>query len=150
MKKLLSIQHNAGNIDLALLIARTGIALLMLTHGLPKLGMLFSGEPVQFPALLGLGAKASLTLTVFAEVICSVFILAGFVTRLAVIPGIITMIVALIFIHGGDPIAKQEPALHYLLVYLVLLMTGSGKYSVDYLLKARPKTGKLEQLALGR
>lgn len=31
-------------IDIALLIARVGIAALMLTHGIPKLLMLFSGS----------------------------------------------------------------------------------------------------------
>ncbi len=47
------------------------------------------------------------------------------------------MLVAVLFIHAADPIAVKEPALHYLLVYLVLLFAGSGKYSLDYLLLNR-------------
>ena len=137
MKKLLSVDQNANGVDLALLITRVAIALLMLTHGLPKMGMLLSGEPVQFPGLFGLSATTSLALAVFAEVICSVLILAGLATRLAVIPLAITMLVALLAIHAADPFAKQEPALHYLLVYVVLFLTGSGKYSIDYLLQRR-------------
>ncbi|BDQ13201.1 DoxX family protein [Sediminibacterium sp. TEGAF015] len=135
MKKLLSINNSSNTTDLALLIARAGIAVLMLTHGIPKLTMLFSGAPVQFPPVMGMSSELSLSLTVFAEVICSILILVGFATRLAVVPLIVTMMVAALLIHANDPFGKQEPSLQYLLVYLVLLLGGSGKYSTDYLLK---------------
>ncbi|MDB5207994.1 MAG: DoxX family protein [Flavisolibacter sp.] len=134
MKKIISVSQASTPIDIALLIARVGIGALMLTHGLPKMAMLFSGQPLQFPPMMGMSAAMSLSLTVFAEVICSVLLLTGLVTRLAAIPLIITMLVALILVHAADPVAKQEPALHYLLVYVVLLFAGSGKYSLDYLL----------------
>ena len=140
MKKILSINQNSNTIDIALLIARVGIAVLMLTHGLPKMSMLFSGTPVQFPAVMGMSAQLSLGLTVFAEVFCSVLLLTGFATRLAVIPLIITMLVALFFIHAAGPLAKQEPALYFLLVYVALLFAGSGKYSVDYFLQSKRAT----------
>ena len=145
MKKILSITQNSNATHLALLIARVGIGALMLTHGLPKMATLFSGEPVQFLPLFGMSAEFSLGLTVFAEVLCSIFIIAGFATRLAVIPQIITMLVALVFVHAADPIGKQEPALHYLLVDVVLLLAGSGKYSLDALLlsKKTKTSGKL-------
>ena len=122
---------------MALLIARVGIAALMLTHGIPKLGMLLSGEPVQFLPFMGLSAKFSLGLAVFAEVICSVFLLVGFATRLALIPLIITMLVAVFVVHAADPFSSKEPGFQYLLVYIVLLIMGGGKYSVDYLLQPK-------------
>jgi putative oxidoreductase len=137
MKKIFNITPHSTAVDAALLIARISIAGLMLTHGIPKMLMLFSGEPVQFPGVLGLSAGLSLALAVFAEVICSILLLLGLATRLAVIPLIVTMLVALVTIHAADPIAKQEPALHYLLVYVVLLLTGSGKYSLDYFLQKK-------------
>jgi putative oxidoreductase len=137
MNKILNV-NKAGNItDIALLVARTGIAALMLTHGIPKLLMLLSGAPVQFPPVMGMSAELSLGLAVFAEVFCSLLLLAGFATRLAVIPLIITMITALVFIHAADPFAKQELAFQYLLVYLVLLFAGSGRFSIDYLLRGK-------------
>ena len=148
MKKILSINKNSNTIDIALLIARAGIAVLMLTHGLPKMSMLFSGTPVQFPAVMGMSAQLSLGLTVFAEVFCSVLLLTGFATRLAVIPLIITMLVALFFIHAAGPLAKQEPALQYLLVYLVLLFAGSGKYSIDYLLQGKKTRNNYDRKAV--
>jgi putative oxidoreductase len=140
MKRILNVNQTNTTIDTALLIARIGIAALMLTHGIPKLMMLFSGAPVQFPPVMGMSAELSLGLTVFAEVICSVLILAGFATRLAAIPLIITMLVALLSIHVADPFAKQEPVLKYLLVYIILLFAGSGKYSIDYLFQTKMST----------
>lgn len=137
MKKLLNVNKAPGSLDLGLLIARVGIAALMLTHGLPKMALLFSGQPVMFPPVLGMSAEISLALTVFAEVFCSLLILTGFATRLAVIPLAITMVVAIFVIHISDPFAKQEPALYYLLVYAVLFFTGSGRYSFDYLIQNR-------------
>ena len=140
MRKILSVNNTANTTDLALFIARAGIAALMLIHGIPKLLMLFSGAPVQFPPVMGMSAELSLSLAVFAEVFCSVFILAGFATRVATVPLIILMLVAVFVIHVADPFAKQEPALYYLLVYVVLLVAGSGKYSIDYLLQSKGST----------
>lgn len=137
MKKIFSINNTSATTDIVLLIARIGIAALMLTHGIPKLMMLFSGEPINFPPVMGMSAALSLSLAVFAEVFCSVLLLFGFATRLAVIPLIITMLVAVVFIHGADPLAVKEPALHYLLVYMFLLFAGSGKYSLDGLLQPK-------------
>jgi putative oxidoreductase len=139
MKKIFSVRHDNRKIDFALLLTRVGIALLMLTHGVPKMGGL-AKDPVQFMDFLGLGPAISLGLALFAEVICSVLLLLGLGTRLAVIPLSITMIVAAFHVHIGDPFAKQEMALHFLLVYVMLFILGSGKYSIDNLLfKAKAK-----------
>ena len=135
MKRILSVNKTSDAIDIGLLIARVMIAALMLTHGIPKLQMLLSGEPVKFLPVMGMSPELSLGLTVFAEVICSIMLLVGFATRLAAIPLIITMLIAALLIHAADPIAVKEPALHYLLVYVMLLLAGSGKYSIDYLLQ---------------
>ena len=135
MKKFFSINHDQAAIDIAILIGRVAIAALMLVHGLPKLATAFSGQEIKFPGVFGMNPGFSLALAVFAEVICSVFILVGFGTRLATIPLIITMLIAVFYIHAGDPFAKQEMGLHYLMAYILLLIAGSGKYSVDSLLQ---------------
>lgn len=133
MKKLLSVNHVPGNINAALLIGRISIAAFMWTHGLPKMDK-FAETPVRFMEVLGMSHFISLSLTVFAEVICSLFILLGFATRLAVIPLLITMLVAVFYVHGNDPFGKQEMGLLYILTYVMLLIMGSGKYSIDNLL----------------
>jgi putative oxidoreductase len=91
-------------------------------------------QKVQFPGKFGLSSEISLALAVFAEVICSILLIVGFRTRLVVIPLIITMLVAVLSVHAADPFGKKELALHSLLVYVVLMATGSGRYSVDHIL----------------
>lgn len=140
MKNLFATDTKSSSQDLALLLGRTAIASLMLVHGLPKMQMLFAGGTVQFPPVFGMSPTLSLALAVFAEVFCSILILVGFATRLAVLPLIITMLVAVFSIHAADVFAKKELGLLYLVVYAVLFFAGSGKYSIDALmqLKERP------------
>lgn len=137
MKSLLNTSLKTNNIDLGLLILRTGIGVLMLVHGLPKMASLVSDQPVQFPSVFGLGATIFLGLAVSAEVFCSMLLVLGLGTRLAAILLIITMLVSELHIHGNAPFAKQEMGIHYLLAYIVLLMTGPGRYSVDFALANR-------------
>ena len=93
---------------------------------------LFSGGEIKFPDPLGVGSFLSLALTVFAEVLCSIFVLIGLRTRLTVIPLIITMLVALVIVHKGDSLGDREPALLYLLSYVTLLVFGGGKIGADH------------------
>ncbi len=144
MKKIFSTNHTTKNVDIALLITRIAIALLMLTHGIPKMAGL-AETPVKFMDVFGMGAGISLSLAVFAEVICSVLVLVGLGTRLAVIPLIVTMLIAALHVHAGDPFAKQEMALHFLLVYVLLFMLGSGKYSFDSLFFKKQKNVLLKK-----
>jgi putative oxidoreductase len=136
MVQLFSTNHRAKSINVSLLIMRIGIALLMFTHGIPKIAKL-SEDPVQFINLFGLGATFNLWLAIFGEVVCSLFVMFGLGTRLAVIPPAITMLVAVFHVHIADPFVKQEMGLHYLLTYAVLFIMGSGRYSLDHLLFAK-------------
>ncbi|MBI3884004.1 MAG: DoxX family protein, partial [Sphingobacteriales bacterium] len=52
-------------------------------------------------------------------------------TRYAVIPLIITMGVALFKAHHGDVFGDGEMAMLYLAGYVLLLLVGPGKVSVD-------------------
>ncbi|HEX6849221.1 MAG TPA: DoxX family protein [Chitinophagaceae bacterium] len=140
MKKIFATDTKYLNNHFALLVGRIAIAVLMLLHGVPKLLVLISGDPVQFPSVFGMRAELSLALAVFAEVFCSMLILVGFGTRLAVVPLIITMLVAVFSIHAADVFAKKELAVLYLSAYVVFLLAGSGKYSVDQLIQSRQRT----------
>ena len=139
MKKLFNIYPDHNSFDVALLVARIGVAGFMLTHGLPKLMMLFGDAPVQFPGIMGMSPEFALVLTVLAEVVCSILILVGLGTRLATIPLIFTMAVAVFYVHAADPFATQEMGLLYLLMYTTLFFLGSGKFSLDAaLVKKQP------------
>ncbi len=104
-----------------------------------QLEKLLAGGEIHFANPLGLGATLTLILAVFSEVVCSILIGIGLGTRLASIPLMFTMFVAAFITHGADPFGKKEMALLYLLFYLALLVIGSRKYSIDYLLTRRTK-----------
>ena len=137
MKKLLLTYTKEEYLNIIILIMRLAVAALMMTHGYPKLIKLLGSDEIQFADPIGLGPALSLALVVFAEFLCSIFIGIGLGTRMASIPLIITMLVAAFITHGSDPIGKKELALLYLLIYLTLLVVGSRKYSLDYLITKR-------------
>lgn len=126
--------------NLLLLVLGIAMAILMLKHGIPKLQRLLSGD-LRFSNPIGLGSVPSLILTVFAEVICSILIGLGLGTRLATVPLIITMAVILFVVHGNQPLSEHYNVLLFLIGYIILLVTGSGKYSLDYYLQRRKRNG---------
>lgn len=139
MNKLMIKTMEKSNTNFALLVLRSGVALMMLTHGVPKLMQFFSGEPIAFASVFGMSMGLSLALAVFAEVVCSVLILLGIGTRLATLPVIVTMLTAALYIHASDPFSGKEMSLLYALIFIVLLITGGGKYTVDSLLAKQLK-----------
>lgn len=121
-------------ISIGLLILRVIPAAMMLfAHGIPKLTK-FSELSSKFLDFLGIGSTASLVLAIFAEVVCSLLLIAGAFTRAAAIPLLITMLVAAFVVHGDDPFQKKEFALLYAIPFLALIFTGAGRFSVDGLL----------------
>lgn len=126
--------------NIMLLVTRITVALFMLVHGIQKFKLLFSDEPIRFVDPVGIGESASLILTVFAEVVCSCLLLIGLATRLVTIPLIITMFIVVFIVHSSDGFERQELPGLYLLVFLLLLITGSGKYSIDYLISRKKKS----------
>ncbi len=123
--------------SIGLLIVRFGFGFLMLFgHGWMK-WMNFSLMSSSFPDPLGVGNANSMSLAIFSEVVCSLLVLAGFLTRVALIPLIITMMVAFFSVHGGDPFTIRELSMVYLLVFITLFITGPGKYSVDHFLQRK-------------
>ena len=130
LKKLLQPGNHTGNTNIALLLFRVGLGLMMLTHGYPKLQRLLAGE-FQFGDPLGLSPEVSLVMAVLAEFVGSLLIIFGLATRIAVLPLIGTMAVAWIFVHGDDPFGTQEKAVLYLLCFIVLFITGAGNLSMD-------------------
>ena len=131
LKKLLSSQFTEQRINTGLLIFRLTVALLMLGHGIGKLSDFIGGE-TEFPDPLGIGGRASLAMATLSEFGCSILLVFGLFTRVALIPLIITMLVAVFIFHAGDPLDGRELALLYLFPYIALFITGPGKYSLDH------------------
>ncbi|MDZ7806253.1 MAG: DoxX family protein [Gracilimonas sp.] len=130
-KKLLSTDLSKFiDVNLSILLLRFGAGAILFTHGLPKLIKVFSGD-FSFADPIGLGPEISLILAAFAEGICSLFVLFGFGTRLSSLIIVINMSVAVLIQQSGDPFGQKELALLFLLMFMVTLFTGGGKYSLD-------------------
>lgn len=83
-----------------------------------------------FPDPIGIGAKLSLILVIFAEFFCGFLVAIGFLTRLTVIPIFITMTVVFFVVHTKDPFdAKALPFVYWLLTMVVF---GFGKWKIFY------------------
>lgn len=132
MKNTYTTSLNLRATDYGLLFLRIGIAGLMLSHGLPKLFLLFGSTEIEFADPIGIGESATLSLAVFTEVICSILIGIGLATRLASLAIVLTMGVAFFVVHSNDPFQTKELALVYLVVYAFITITGSGKYALDH------------------
>lgn len=120
------------------LVLRLTFGLTMMTHGKGKLMDLFSGNPIDFPDPLGVGATTSLGLTVFAEFVCSALVALGLFTRLSAVPVVICMVVAFFVIHAGDTFGDREHAFIYMMGYVAIFLLGGGRYSIDnFILKKK-------------
>ena len=137
MKRIHNTDLPGNSGHFALLFLRVVAAGLLMTHGIPKLQRLLSGEEIQFADPYGLGVTTSFILIIFAEVICSILVIIGAYTRLAVIPIMIGMATAVIFAHANDPFGVKEKPLLFFVIFTFLLMIGPGKYSVDNSLRRR-------------
>ncbi len=130
MKKLL-FSHRPFATDLALLILRVASGGMMAySHGWGKMQRLLEGD-LSFADPIGIGELPSLVLTVVAELVCGVLVALGLFTRAALVPLIITMVVAVFIVHADDPFSKMEFGLLYLIPYLALFLAGPGKISLD-------------------
>ncbi|HEY0464026.1 MAG TPA: DoxX family protein [Polyangiaceae bacterium] len=117
--------------DLAFLGLRLAFgSTLALSHGLGKLeaparfiqGLTNRGFPL--PELFGWAALLS-------EFVGGLLLALGLFTRPAAALVLITLTVAALDIHSGDPFAKRELALAYAVVALTLLIAGPGRLSLD-------------------
>lgn len=119
-------------ISLLILAVRIFFGVLFFVHGLDKM-INFSALSETFPSVLGLGSYMSLMLSVFCEFCCSLFLIAGLLERIILLPMIISMGVAFFDIHDAM-MPEGELSLIYLVIFIILCVTGPGRYSLDYMI----------------
>jgi putative oxidoreductase len=134
--QLNSIAYSKSAVDISMLLLRVGFGILMIPHGYAKL-LKFGEKQNEFMDFMGMGPSTSLVLAIFAELICSSLLVLGLFTRAATVPLIVTAIVITFLAHDGDIFGKAYGGFSYLLVYIVLLLIGPGKYSLDRLISSK-------------
>lgn len=129
-------------VSLLILAVRVVFGILFFMHGVDKLSN-FNEIVGQYPDVLGFGSYMTLMVTIFCEFCCSLFLISGLLVRIMTIPMIIAMGVAFFDIHDAI-LPEGELALIYLIVFIILYITGPGRYSADYLIDTRLKKERKE------
>lgn len=122
-------------VSFLILFLRVFFGVLFLIHGLDKM-MNFDQLSQTYPSVLGFGSYMTLMVSIFCEFCCSFFLIAGLIVRITVIPMIISMAIAFFDIHDAI-LPEGELSLIYLCLFLLLYITGPGRYSIDYLIDKR-------------
>jgi len=130
MKRILSITYSQAAFNIAMLLLRVSFGVMMIPHGYDKL-VKFAHMKSGFINFLGMGSTMSLALDVFAEFFCSIFLIFGLFTRIVVIPLIIAMGVVVSIAHKYQIFGDGEHGAMYLAGFIVILLLGPGKISVD-------------------
>lgn len=128
------LSQSAQHIGLFLLRITFG-GIMIPAHGYKKLAN-FNTMKYEFIQFMGMSSTLSLSLAIFAEFVCAILVVIGLMTRWAAIPLIIVMLVALQS-HGWEIIGKYEFPFVLCMSYLIILIMGPGKYSLDYLINKK-------------
>jgi putative oxidoreductase len=128
MRRLLPL-----NLDLALLVLRVVLGIIMLYHGWPKLTNLggtiegFTGMGIPLPALSAIFATV-------AEVGGGLLLLAGAFTDVAGLLVAIDMLGAILFVHAKNGFAVDKGGFEWPLALLAMALAiafaGPGRYAV--------------------
>jgi len=130
MNKFLSTKYSAGAFNFGMFILRVVLGLLVASHGYAKL-IKFSSLRYKFMNFMHLGSTTSLSLVIFAELFCSIFLILGLFTRLASVFTIITMFVVVFVASHGNIFDQGERGAIYLATSIMILLCGPGKISID-------------------
>ena len=124
-------------VSFLILCIRLFFGVLFFMHGLDKMTN-FDQLSLTFPDIMGFGSYMSLMLSIFAEFCCSLFLIFGLLIRVMLIPMIIAMAVAFFDVHDAM-MPEGELSLIYLIVFIIVYLTGPGRFSLDFLIDARFK-----------
>ncbi|MEI6196642.1 MAG: DoxX family protein [Verrucomicrobiota bacterium] len=141
LKLLFSPSNDSAFTNLALLVLRLWLGSAMFfNHGLDKL-IHFKDIAPEFPDPLGFGHPVSLALVLFAEVVGSLLLIMGLVTRFAALTLVIDLFVAFLMVHQSAMNGKNggELAFIYLSGFVVLVIAGGGMISLDMVVFGKSK-----------
>lgn len=124
----------AGTIDLGLLVLRIWAGLLLFfQHGLGKVTH-FSQMSSHFPNPIHIGPLPSLLYAILSDAICSLLVAVGLGTRFAALIIAINLGVAFTLVHhmklSPGPGNGELPLL-FIGIFVALVITGAGRYSLD-------------------
>ncbi len=132
----------------ALTALRIGVGVILVAHGVQKLAdptmfsQAFAGFGIPYPGF-------AVWLAIAGELAGGLGLLLGFLTRIAALGPVCTMVVAIVSVHLGNGLFAANNGWEYpltvMLTSLVFVFRGGGPISVDAMLrKARGKPAEAE------
>ncbi|TWD50345.1 DoxX family protein [Pseudomonas sp. SJZ131] len=117
--------------DLGLLFLRvSGAVFLLWVHGLPKqLDYTAQLQLIEDP--FHLGANLTLILAIFAEVLCPLLIIAGVLVRLACLPILFVLLVALLIVHPQWSLFEGQFGWLLLILFTSIFIAGPGRLALN-------------------
>lgn len=123
------------------LFLRLFVGIMLLQFGIRQIGQADVLADT-FPTVFGLGSEVSLWTMICIEIGCSIFIMAGFLTRIMLLPPFVAMCIASYHLFSVAPKAPyllswEQPVylpIMFLGIFFFLILVGPGKISVDYFL----------------
>lgn len=124
------------------LFLRLFVGFMLFQFGLRQINDAASLMP-DFPEVWGIPSDVSFTLMVSIELICAVFIMCGFLTRIICIPPFIAMLAAEYYLLSQHvqlapyELSWQQPGylpIMFMGIFFFIILVGPGKLSVDYVL----------------
>ncbi|CDF96815.1 MULTISPECIES: DoxX family protein [unclassified Pseudomonas] len=117
--------------DWGLLFLRLSGALFLLwVHGLPK-WLHYSDELTRIEDPFHLGASLTLMLAIFAEVLCPLLIAAGVLVRLACLPILFLLAVALWVVHPQWSLEEGQFGWLLLIIFTSVFIAGPGRLALN-------------------
>ena len=128
--------------NLGRLFLRLFVGLMFLQFGVRQI-LHFDECGTSFPSVLGMSPEAGCVVMICIEVVCSLFIMCGFLTRFMTIPPFLSMAVAEYYLLDSSPLPASDTMLWtqsaylpvmFLGIYFFIMLVGPGKISIDYFL----------------
>lgn len=123
------------------LFLRLFVGVMFIQFGVKQL-VNFNEMACTFPSVLGMGSETTLIVMIVIEVVCSLLIMVGFLTRFAVIPPLVSMVIAEDYLLSTLPVNVEVHSIHYsqpgylpvmfIGIFFFFLLVGPGKISLDY------------------
>ncbi|MGC6370864.1 DoxX family protein [Pseudomonas sp. K2I15] len=126
-----ALQRDEWARDFGLLFLRgSGGLFLLWVHGLPKL--LDYGEQLKvIEDPFHLGANVTLLLAIFAEVLCPLLIIAGVLVRLACLPILSVLLIAMLVVHPEWTLLEGQFGWLLLIIFTSILIAGPGRLALN-------------------
>ena len=117
--------------DLAMFFFRIATSLeIIVVHGFKKLGIgVANAENVPNP--LHLPDVFNNAFATAANILFPFLVLIGFCTRFATLPTLAVTLTGYFVVHFHDPLLVRDTPFVYSLMFLLILLMGPGKYSLD-------------------